>query len=96
MQRLFLSLTLVSLPSLFFEETGVIILLFLCGFEFLFTVFLSKETFMCVPLRISECRFAFIFLQNVCGPIAGNGDAASHCFFYKTSVDPSLVMGILL
>jgi hypothetical protein len=70
-------LTPLSLLFLFFEETRGIILLFLCRFEFLFTVFLSKETFLSVLVRISECCFALLFLQDVCGPIAANGDTAS-------------------
>jgi hypothetical protein len=32
---------------------------------------------MGVPVRISECCFALLALQDVCGPIADNGDTDS-------------------
>jgi hypothetical protein len=64
-----------------------------------------------VPVRISECCFALLFLQDVCGPIDGNGDTASivtdredtvaglakasSCSFVKTAFVPSFGPSVL-
>jgi hypothetical protein len=66
---------LLSLFCLFLEETAGG-LLFFCALAFHLIALLSKETFMGVPVRISECCLALHCLQGVCGPITGNGDAA--------------------
>jgi hypothetical protein len=65
-------LTIVSFPSLFFEETGVGILLVYCAFDFLFAVFLYEKTFMGVHVRISEC-FALLFNKVSMDPSAVMG-----------------------
>jgi hypothetical protein len=65
-----------SFPSYFFEEISFS-LLFFCALEVLFTLFLSKELFVGVPVRISECCLLQHFLQDVCGPMVGNVVTAS-------------------
>jgi hypothetical protein len=76
MQHFFLSLMVVSLPTLFFYVTGVVSLLNFCAFDILLLPFFPKKV-------------SWVSLSE-------SVNAALLGFFYKISVDPSVVMGILL